>query len=301
MLKKAFVLCASAWLLAACGNESVKQDKDLVNEALNATDSSTTVEVSKTFNDVLESLPSPIESAFLLKKSGGVFDAALINPVTNVGKYTSQTAMALNLGVYGTDLGYANIFGQNQQALDMMNAVKQLADGLNIGEYFDIVTLKRLLSNSKNLDSLLLISTSNLQRINRDLMAKNRSHVSLLILTGGWVEGMHLLSATYKATKNEAIAAKISEQKIIINLLAPLYEQLKNRPDFAKVAAGVQAVADAYAPVQMDVSEDKTVTVEQINGVPTAIGKAGKSASYTDADIMQVVEAIQKFRNDIIQ
>jgi hypothetical protein len=301
MIKKVLIITFCAAFAMSCGNETAKQGREAVEEALNTTDVHTTIEVSKTFNDVLESLPSPIESAYLLKKSGGVFDASLINTQDNLGKYTTQTAMALNLGVYGTDLGYANIYTQNQQALDMMNAVKQLANGLNIGEYFDIVTLKRLMSNSKNLDSLLLISTSNLQRINRDLIEKNRSHISLLILTGGWVEGMYLLSKTYSASKNEALAMKIAEQKIIINLLSPLFDQLKTRPEFENISAGINRIAEAYAAVQTNAPAEKTVVVEEVNGVPTATGVSSSTSTYTDADILKVAAAIESFRNEIVQ
>lgn len=301
MIKKVLIITFCAAFAMSCGNETAKQGREAVEEALNTTDVHTTIEVSKTFNDVLESLPSPIESAYLLKKSGGVFDASLINTQDNLGKYTTQTAMALNLGVYGTDLGYANIYTQNQQALDMMNAVKQLANGLNIGEYFDIVTLKRLMSNSKNLDSLLLISTSNLQRINRDLIEKNRSHISLLILTGGWVEGMYLLSKTYSASKNEALAMKIAEQKIIINLLSPLFDQLKTRPEFENISVGINRIAEAYAAVQTNAPAEKTVVVEEVNGVPTATGVSFSTSTYTDADILKVAAAIESFRNEIVQ
>ena len=79
--------------------------------------------------------------------------------------------------MYGTDLGYTNIYEQNQDGVKYMASIKELADGLNIGQFFDIETIGRLATNSKNLDSLLLITTQNFNSINHYLQTQNRSNL----------------------------------------------------------------------------------------------------------------------------
>ena len=65
------------------------------------------------FNDIDQakkifySLPTPLETAMLIKSAGAVYDNELLNPLDNVGNYSSNRDMALNLGVYTTDLSFA--------------------------------------------------------------------------------------------------------------------------------------------------------------------------------------------------
>jgi hypothetical protein len=52
-----------------------------------------------------------------------------------------------------------------------ITSIKSLADELNIGQFFDVETIGRLAANSKNLDSLLLITTMNFNHINHYLQS----------------------------------------------------------------------------------------------------------------------------------
>ena len=50
-----------------------------------------------------------MEITMLIKEGGAVYDKQELNDHNNVSNYTTNFKKALNLGVYGTDLGYANI------------------------------------------------------------------------------------------------------------------------------------------------------------------------------------------------
>ncbi|PKP20943.1 MAG: hypothetical protein CVU05_07940 [Bacteroidetes bacterium HGW-Bacteroidetes-21] len=59
-------------------------------------------EVVDEFNkakQVFYSLPSPIETAMLLKRAGAKFNPQFLNKVENLANYTTNRSMALNLGV----------------------------------------------------------------------------------------------------------------------------------------------------------------------------------------------------------
>ena len=66
------------------------------------------------------------------------YNGSLLNQSDNLPKYNNNYKKALNLGVYGTDLGYTNIYGQNQDGIKYISSIKSLADELNIGQFFDI-------------------------------------------------------------------------------------------------------------------------------------------------------------------
>jgi hypothetical protein len=61
---------------------------------------------------IFYTLPSPLESAMLIKSAGAVFDEDLLNPVDNTRNYNTNKSMALNLGIYTCDLSFASLYDQ---------------------------------------------------------------------------------------------------------------------------------------------------------------------------------------------
>ena len=91
-----------------------------------------TQEQLNTAKRIFYSLPSPLETAMLIKNAGADYNEALMNPTANTAKYITSKSKALNLGIYSTDLSYASLFDQNQATLNYIEAAKAMADGLNI-------------------------------------------------------------------------------------------------------------------------------------------------------------------------
>src|SRR5688572_3696621 len=165
-------------LLTACGSGK-KTDEQAFMESLEDSAKQEGPTISEeVISSILNSIPSPLEISVLLKESGKKYNASYLNSVDNLSKYNSNYKKALNLGVYGTDLGYTNIYEQNQDGVKYMSSIKELADGLNIGQFFDVETIGRLATNSKNLDSLLLITTQNFNSINHYLQTQSRANLS---------------------------------------------------------------------------------------------------------------------------
>ena len=76
---------------------------------------------------IFYSLPSPLETAMLVRSAGAEYDAEILNSVDNAGNYTGQKKMALNLGIYTCDLSFASLYDQTQASISYMNAAKQMA------------------------------------------------------------------------------------------------------------------------------------------------------------------------------
>src|SRR5688572_11149964 len=203
-------------LFTACGSEK-KSDEQAFLEGLDSAKTEGPSISEGVIGDILQRIPSPLEISVLIKESGKKYNSAYLNSPDNISKYNSNYKRALNLGIYGTDLGYTNIYEQNQDGVKYMGAIKEMADGLNIGRFFDIETIGRLATNSKNLDSLLLITTQNFNDINHFLQSQNRSNLSVLLLTGGWLEALHITAEVAAATPdNVELRETIGSQKIIL-------------------------------------------------------------------------------------
>ena len=80
-----------------------------------------------TAKKIFYSLPSPLETATLIKSAGAEYNEELLNKTANADNYTTIKKRALNLGIYTTDLSYASLFEQSQTSLNYMNASKKMA------------------------------------------------------------------------------------------------------------------------------------------------------------------------------
>ncbi|HBZ20658.1 MAG TPA: hypothetical protein DEO60_05995, partial [Bacteroidales bacterium] len=120
-----------ALMIVSCrsGGKNAKKEADsLTVPGANAA----VYEDIKQAEKIFYTLPSPLESAMLIKSAGALFNDDLLNPIENTSKYNTNRSMALNLGIYTCDLSFASLYDQTQLIINYMNAAKKMADGLGI-------------------------------------------------------------------------------------------------------------------------------------------------------------------------
>ncbi len=174
----------------------------------------------RSFDGKLFSIPSPIELSLLIKQSGLAYDAEILNKDSKVDQYTTTAQKALNLGIYGADLGYTSIYERPEASLKYMKSVRKLSDQLGISDAFDNATIERVERNIDNKDSLLLLVSSAYRDCDDFLKRNNMQNVGALIITGGWIESMYFavqVSGTKPPHKN--VMKRVAEQKLALNNL----------------------------------------------------------------------------------
>lgn len=287
-------------LFTACGSEK-KSDEQAFLEGLDSAKTEGPSISEGVIGDILGRIPSPLEISVLIKESGRKYDVSYLNDPNNISNYNSNYKKALNLGVYGTDLGYTNIYEQNQDGVKYMSSIKTLADGLNIGQFFDIETIGRLATNSKNLDSLLLITTQNFNSINHYLQSQNRSNLSVLFLTGGWVEAVHILSEVAAANpNNKELRETIGEQKIILeNIILLLSFYKETDQNMASLLADMEELKRAFDKVNITYTYSES-TFEIIDGVMVIKDNSSSSIQITEEDITNIRTLVSSIRKKII-
>ena len=220
---------------------------------------------------------------------------------SNAGKYNTSYSRALNLGIYGTDLGYTNIYEQGQDGLDYMASIKDLADGLNIGQFFDLEVIGKLATNSNSLDSLLQITTQNFNNINAYLQEQERAHLSILLLTGGWLEAMHITcQVSSKDTDNAELQEKIGEQKIILEsviLLLGFYSNIY--PTIAALLEDMNRLYAAFENIKITITEGEQV-VKVVNGVLVIEGGNESHVEITSENVEEIKNITSDIRAKII-
>lgn len=287
-------------LFSACGSGK-KTDEQAFLEGLDTTKTEGPSISEEVIGSILDQIPSPLEISALLKKSGKKYNAGYLNSPDNTSKYNSNYKKALNLGVYGTDLGYTNIYEQNQDGVKYMASIKELANGLSIGQFFDIETIGRLATNSKNLDSLLLITTQNFNTINHYLQTQGRANLSVLFLTGGWLEALHVTCETAASNPdNKELTETIGEQKIILeNIMLLLSFYKESDQNMASLLADMEELKKIYDKVNITYTY-KESTFEIVDGVMVIKDNSTSTIDITPEDITNIRTLVTSIRNKII-
>src|ERR1017187_1743923 len=150
-----FILSFSMLLVASCGGNDKKK---VANSEEIQEDTAKAVSAGVlNIGGELFSIPSPLQTAMLLQGAGAPYDKSILNSKENLNQYATDYAKALNLGVYGADLGYVSMYSKTQDALVYLTAVKKLSDEIGVSGAFDMKTMKRFENNMANKDSMMVL------------------------------------------------------------------------------------------------------------------------------------------------
>lgn len=187
------------------------------------------------YNNTLFTLPSPYQANYTIKKSDVDFKKSILNPPDNVSNYTTNFQKALNVGIYGTDLGYLNIYDQLPDVISYFTVIKKLSKELGIQSALQEEVVTRIEQNIDNQDSLLHFLTGTYRQFDSYLKSNNRKEVGVLILAGGWIESLYILSQVATESKDRQVINRLGEQKHpldnLIEILSPYYYESKEYSD----------------------------------------------------------------------
>lgn len=174
------------------------------------------------------SVPSPFQTVSLIKNSGASFNDEMVNPPDKKSTYVTEFSKALNLGIYGADLGYITIYQQNDRALSYISTVTSLADELNVSGAFSEELINRFQDNIDQKDSILVLVSEAYRNGNDFLQQEERYKVIGLILAGGWIESLHFACEIAKTNFSQKVMNRIGDQKASLKGLIKLLERHRN-------------------------------------------------------------------------
>lgn len=284
-------LSVMSLVIAGCtGGEGTKEaSEDLTIDSA----ASTVLQIG----NVVFCIPSPIQTAILIKDVGANYDKEMLNATQNTNSYSTNYQKALNLGIYGADLGYATIYEQPQDGIKYLKAVEGLADDIGVSGAFSAEMMKRITENLGNQDSLLGMVSDCYRAANAYLQNNDRDDACALILAGGWVESLYFVTRIAGSMTNQEIINRIGEQKNTLNNLIKLIEPHYNQPEFRELLDQLidlsyefDEVEIKYTFEQPKVDVDKQIST--INSTSEVI--------ITDEQIKSISEKIQIIREQIV-
>lgn len=288
------VLCL---LLAACGGNKKKEKID-INSLMNENVGNLEIS-SESMNSIIESIPSPLEIAMVIKQSGMDFNQDMLNDQSNAKLYTTDQAKAFNIGVYGGDLGYINIYEKAYLTVNYLTTIKGIADDINIGQFFDFSTIKRMASNSEKMDSLIYLSTINFNKMDAFLRNQKRSNLSLLMITGTWTEGLYVATQVFKQNNSKEIMEWVGYQKIIVDQLMLGLSAYKNDEYFQSLITDFSSLKKLFDSISIVYDYHEPESIE-VDGRLVIVDKSTSTVNITDVQVNQIGELVTKIRSRLI-
>ncbi len=251
-------------------------------------------------NGILESFSSPVEMAALIEDLGVPFSKKYLASPEVADDYDTNFKKAIGLGVLSADLGYLNVYAKTGEIVNYLAVIKSIADELNIGQFFDFQTLKRLATNNDNMDSLMFLSVNSFHQMDEHLRKNNRSNLSALVVTGVWMEGLYLATQIAKEDPTKSLRDRVGEQQMILTDLYKILEVYQSQDkNFEKLVQDFQELNKVYEPVKISFVEGVTETVE-IDGITVVIQKDSSIVEMSDEQLSKIIEVTEKIRNKLI-
>ncbi|MDX9928841.1 MAG: hypothetical protein RBS37_03215 [Bacteroidales bacterium] len=249
---------------------------------------------------IFNSLPSPLESAMLIKSAGARFDKTYLNPVENSSNYTTNKSMALNLGIYTCDLSFASLYDQTQIIINYMNAAKKMADGLGILDAINEETIEKLEENINNSDVIMEIVSETFLNSNAYLEDNDQPAIASIVLVGGWIEGLYI--ATQLVDMNEfegnKLVSTIVDQKLSIGILFDLLKDNAGHPSIDELLGQLDGLRKVFDNINISSSPVRTEIDQQTN---VTVLKSEVKTDMTRQTFEELKETVATIRNSFIK
>ena len=181
-------------------------------------------------------LPSPIQIAHILKKSGILFNSDLMNDPAKYDQYQTRTDGLLNLGVYTGDLAYCILNDRTEESLKFVEAIKKLADKHDLSDIYlsDNADLEMAVSNRDSLIGFIIQTQENLNDY-----AHNSNQLSILLVTftGAWVETVYIGANADNSSPEKLNETLMEEMGILRNLIEGLESTVTENPEITALIA----------------------------------------------------------------
>lgn len=292
MLKHSLLLLIAIFMLAACGqrpSENLEVDMDDVDVG--------ELQISaETMNDIIQNIASPIEVAALINALNVPYSTQYLADPESLSTNTTSFEMAFSLGALSADLGYLNMYEKTGTAVNYLSSINRLADALQIGQFFDFATIKRLATTSSDLDSLMFISVNSFNNMDDYLRQTDRSNLSALMIAGVWMEGLYLSTQVAVQNNNEDLKTMIGEQKLILNDLLLILNNYKNEESIVRYIDDLQLIKSIYDEVKITYEVGEPETIEK-DGMLLVVQSESSQVTMSDETLQKIIEITEQVRN----
>jgi hypothetical protein len=210
-------------------------------------------------------LPTSAEVIKMLTELQVGYIIGISNPVENSKKYFSSSTRAINLGVYGADLSYATLYNIQQEVINYLDAIRSLANELNMSKVYNEDLYTKIKQNFDNRDELVKVLTSAFNDTYAYLSENDQQPLALLVVGGAWVEGMYLTTHVSEAAYQVAGISKVLlEQKKSFELFLEITKPYLTDPSVADFVKLLDPVKKVYEGLGTSLTEQNIKDITKV-------------------------------------
>ncbi len=279
-MKKPLVAIVCLFVLMACS--STEQHADEVE--LDQIDSIDQQEDTMNTAVRMFTLPAPLQVATTLKLVEAPYKEELLLNPNRAEQIFEQPQVAVTLGMYIIDLGYASMHEHPQTGLDMLNAIRTLSEQLNITGSFNANMIERFEANQNNIDSLSYIILEGYEQANQYFKDNENGRLGLIILTGSLVEGIYLATAHSEKADDQQFFALVAQQKAFIGNLQLLLQPFASNQAVQTIVQQLKELDSAFEGLSQVTGNAITIP----NDFPAILANIHKQAGETRTALLNL-------------
>lgn len=293
MKKSIYLFIALLFGVFSCTSDS-SQKKDLGVSSDSEMDSTMNVEPK---HEIVYSMPSPNEQYNLLQSLKGTVDTELMHDLSKAKDYVTPYKVASNFGIYVSDAAYLMKYKQGKNVfLRYVSTLEKLGDKIGITKVYKKELIKKIEDADGDSEKLFEISSDNYLTIYDQLIENKNGEELGLILSGSWIETMHILFHTAGGFgESIEIEEYIIDQKDVLKNLKGFLSVYEENEDVSKMMDELNKIEVAYNNLDC-----KETTLKMEKEGKTMILNGGASCLFTAISYKDMKELIDSIRTSII-
>lgn len=200
---------------------------------------------------IANNIAAPVKLLTDINKTGlNNYQEDVTNPVENAKSYATSEEKAIGFGIYGADLSYKSLYQRNAEMADYLITIRKLSEELGLNSLFDQASLEKFDRIKSDPDSVKFFIFDKYDEADSYLRSNDRLTTAALIITGGLIESLHLVSSQMEsgdATK-EAYTIFLEQKTTMKNLLG-LYESLEAEGNPISIKEDIQSLYNLFNDV----------------------------------------------------
>ena len=231
--KLALFITALAVITFACGEavDSTKVTEETTEDPVKQDDPIDMPNESSFQLDLIiaNNIAAPVKLLTDMNEAGlNHYQENVTNPVDKLNDYQTSEQRALIFGVYGADLSYKSLYGRHDEMADYLIVIRKLTDELGLSSLFDQSSFEDFERIKSNSDSVKMFIFDKYDSADEYLRSNDRFVTASLILTGGLIESLHLVSSQIETgdTNKESYRIFLGQKNTLSSLLS-LYDNLE--------------------------------------------------------------------------
>lgn len=277
-------------LLFACN--SGQKDRNKGQEQITSQEKSEELSI---LEDILFLYPSPGEIIENFQDVNLEYTPGLANPAENQDNYLDSRSQALNLGIYFGDLAYCAKYGKTNEAIDYLEAIRNLGEKTGISSAYFETLVDRAKQSMSNRDSIVMISNEAFYRMIKFMEQSRKESTLAIISSGAYIESLYLILESEETfDSNNPVFQYLADMKYPFDNMVERARMYKDEQNMESICRYLREIGDTFDALEAKTSE---TTVEKKDG-QLIIG-GGITYTINEQNFKDIKSTVGRIRKEI--